>query len=88
MMDIEKERQQVERTKRPTIAIDAMDAKPADIARTALRAKAREHPVIVYHNGDVGSESLTIAEEAEAFVVDVSEATRETRSTLVRMAKA
>jgi hypothetical protein len=88
MMDIEKERQRVERTKRPTIAIDAMDAKPADIARTALRAKARDHPVIVYHNGGVGSESLTVAEEAGAFVVDVSESARETRSTLVRMAKA
>jgi len=87
-MDIEKGQQQVELAKQPAIAIDAVDAKPAEVARTALRAKARDHPVIVYHNDNVVPESVTIAEQAGAFVVNVSESARETRSTLLKMAKA
>ncbi|NEU58101.1 glycosyltransferase family 2 protein [Halorussus sp. MSC15.2] len=87
MRNLEDQPVSVAETQRPTVAIDATKATPGDIARTTLRAKIRDHPVLVSHDRSATRESIRIADEAGALVLDTTDSSDETQSTLVRVAK-
>ncbi|WP_276282369.1 glycosyltransferase family 2 protein [Halorussus caseinilyticus] len=87
MKNVEEQPVSAEETQKPTVAIDATNATPAEVARTSLRAKIRDHPVLVSHDGNATPESIRIADRAGALVLDTSDSTEGTQSTLVKVAK-
>ncbi|WP_137286117.1 glycosyltransferase family 2 protein [Halorussus salinisoli] len=87
MKNLEEQPVSIEDTQKPTVAIDATRATPGDVARTTLRAKIRDYPVLVSHDGVASPEALQIADRAGALVLDTSESTEETQMTLVKAAK-
>lgn len=88
MSQLEEQPVPVEEIQKPSIAIDATNASPADIARTTLRAKVRHHHVLVSYDGNANSESVRIADRAGAFVLDTSDSSESAQQTLVKAAKA
>lgn len=87
MKNLEEQPLSVEETKKPTVAIDGTQATVDEIARTCLRAKLRDHPVLVSDDGTASREAIRVADCAGALVLDTSESSGENQSTILRAAK-